>query len=76
LIEKQPETLKKPVKTGSLTLASDGFFPFSDNIKKAHMFGVTHIVQPGGSTADPVVDKACKKYGITHVKTGRRLFYH
>ena len=61
---------------GTLTLASDGFIPFPDNIHEAYKYGITHIIQPGGSTADKEIDTVCKEYGITHIKTGKRVFYH
>ena len=59
-----------------LVLASDGFFPFSDNIEVANGFNVKYMVQPGGSMRDDDVDKACKKCEISMYKTDNRMFYH
>lgn len=59
-----------------LVLASDGFFPFSDNIEVANGFNVKYMVQPGGSMRDDDVDKACDKFGISMYKTNNRMFYH
>ncbi len=57
-------------------LASDGFFPFRDNIEVAKKYGVKWIIQPGGSIADEDVIKACDENNITMVMTGKRMFYH
>jgi AICAR transformylase/IMP cyclohydrolase PurH len=78
LIESKSTKLTTPPKTeyASIVMASDGFFPFSDNIHHANEYNVSHIIQPGGSTADKEIDAVCEKYNITHIKTGRRLFYH
>jgi phosphoribosylaminoimidazolecarboxamide formyltransferase/IMP cyclohydrolase len=80
LIESQDHSLKVPADNldnkDSIVLASDGFFPFPDNIHQAHKYNITHIVQPGGSTADDEIDKVCEQYKIKHIKTGKRLFYH
>ncbi len=59
-----------------LSLASDAFFPFTDNIMRAYKSGVRFIVQPGGSKADPQVTECCDKLGITMVMNGMRLFHH
>jgi phosphoribosylaminoimidazolecarboxamide formyltransferase/IMP cyclohydrolase len=59
-----------------LTLASDAFFPFDDVVKLAHTFGVTKIIQPGGSIRDKESIKACDELGITMVFTGNRHFKH
>jgi phosphoribosylaminoimidazolecarboxamide formyltransferase/IMP cyclohydrolase len=59
-----------------LVMASDGFFPFPDNIREAHRFNVKSIIQPGGSVADDAVQKECDKYGISMITTGTRMFYH
>ena len=56
-------------------LASDAFFPFSDNIERAHRSGVRYIAQPGGSVRDEVI-KACDEHGIVMAFTGIRLFHH
>lgn len=58
------------------SLASDAFFPFRDNIDLAHQFGVTAIVQPGGSIADQGVIDACNQHGIQMAMTGKRMFTH
>ena len=57
-------------------LASDGFFPFRDNIEVAKKYGVKWIIQPGGSIADEDVIKACNENDITMVMTRKRMFYH
>ncbi len=60
----------------NVSLASDAFFPFGDNIERAHKSGVNFIAQPGGSIRDDNVIEVCDKYGITMVFTGIRLFHH
>ena len=57
-------------------LASDAFFPFSDNIERVHRSGVRYIAQPGGSVRDEDVIKACDEHGIVMAFTGIRLFHH
>ena len=57
-------------------LGSDAFFPFGDNIERAHKSGVTYIAQAGGSVRDDNVIKTCDKYGIAMAFTGVRLFHH
>lgn len=59
-----------------LTLASDGYLPFPDNVEHAAAAGVARIVEPGGSTRSGAVADACAERGITLVRTGRRLFHH
>ena len=59
-----------------VSVASDAFFPFSDNIDRAHESGVSYIAQPGGSTRDDLVIDSCNKYGIAMAFTGFRLFHH
>ncbi len=59
-----------------VTIGSDAFFPFSDNIERAHKSGVKYIVQPGGSVRDDAVIECCNKYGIVMAFTGIRLFHH
>ena len=59
-----------------VTLGSDAFFPFSDNIERAHKSGVKYIAQPGGSVRDEDVIATCNKYGIAMAFTGIRLFHH
>ncbi len=59
-----------------VALGSDAFFPFGDNIERAHKSGVEFIAQPGGSIRDDNVIGACDKYGIVMAFTGIRLFHH
>ncbi|MCM1112135.1 MAG: phosphoribosylaminoimidazolecarboxamide formyltransferase [Muribaculum sp.] len=59
-----------------VTLGSDAFFPFSDNIERAHKSGVKYIAQPGGSVRDDAVINCCDKYGMVMAFTGIRLFHH
>lgn len=76
--ERLDETVRKRLRrdiTG-LSLSSDGFIPFPDNIAQANMFGVTQIANPGGSNNDAVVIRECDKHGIAMCHTGKRLFFH
>ena len=59
-----------------VSMASDAFFPFRDNIDFAAKYGVKYILQPGGSVADKGVIEACDQYGIMMSFSGNRLFYH
>ena len=59
-----------------ISLASDAFFPFADNVKRAHASGVHYIAQPGGSIRDDLVVEECNKRGIAMAFTGMRLFHH
>jgi AICAR transformylase/IMP cyclohydrolase PurH len=59
-----------------VSLASDAFFPFRDNIDRASQSGVSYIVQPGGSVRDDVVIEACNEYGMLMAFSGVRLFHH
>jgi len=59
-----------------VTVGSDAFFPFSDNIERAHKSGVKYIAQPGGSVRDDLVIEACDKYDMVMAFTGIRLFHH
>lgn len=59
-----------------VTLGSDAFFPFSDNIERAHKSGVRNIAQPGGSVRDEDVIRTCDRYGMVMAFTGIRLFHH
>jgi len=59
-----------------VALGSDAFFPFGDNIERAHKSGVEYIAQAGGSIRDDNVIETCDKYGIAMVFTGVRLFHH
>ena len=59
-----------------VTVGSDAFFPFGDNVERAHKSGAAYIVQPGGSIRDDHVIDTCNKYGIVMAFTGMRLFHH
>ena len=63
-------------KLTEVALGSDAFFPFGDNIERAHRSGVRYIAQPGGSVRDDHVIKTCNKYGMAMAFTGLRLFHH
>lgn len=79
---RQPEPLTREEKKAYLAgvtgvaLGSDAFFPFGDNIVRAHRSGVTCIAQPGGSIRDELVIQACDSYGMAMAFTGIRLFHH
>ena len=59
-----------------VTLGSDAFFPFGDNIERAHKSGVQYIAEPGGSVRDDAVIECCNKYNMAMAFTGIRLFHH
>ena len=63
-------------KLSGVSLGSDAFFPFGDNVERAHKSGVQYIAQPGGSIRDDNVIETCDKYGIVMAFTGMRLFHH
>ena len=63
-------------KNTDVSLGSDAFFPFGDNIERAHRSGVKYIAQAGGSVRDDNVIETCDKYNITMAFTGVRLFHH
>ena len=63
-------------KMEGVTLGSDAFFPFSDNIERAHKSGVKYVAEPGGSVRDDAVIECCNKYGMVMAFTGIRLFHH
>ena len=63
-------------KNTGVALGSDAFFPFGDNIERAHKSGVEYIAQPGGSIRDDNVIETCNKYNIAMAFTGIRLFHH
>ena len=63
-------------RLSGVSLASDGFIPFRDNVDEAKWHGVSFIAQPGGSARDEEVTAACREYGIAMVHTGLRLFHH
>ena len=78
----RPEVLTKEEKQAWLSqfhdvsLGSDAFFPFDDNIERARRSGVSYIVQPGGSIRDDIVINCCNKHGLVMAFTGIRLFHH
>ena len=78
----RPEPLTKEEKRAWLNqqtgvaLGSDAFFPFGDNIERAHRSGVTYVAQPGGSIRDDNVIDACNLYNIVMCFTHMRLFHH
>ena len=82
IFTEKPEVFTKEEKRAWLdkltdvTLGSDAFFPFFDNIERAHKSGVKYIAQPGGSIRDDNVIDTCNKYGIEMSFTGIRLFHH
>ncbi|WP_374971779.1 phosphoribosylaminoimidazolecarboxamide formyltransferase [Blautia producta] len=63
-------------KLTDVTLGSDAFFPFSDNIERAYKSGVKYIAEPGGSVRDDAVIECCNKYNMAMAFTGIRLFHH
>lgn len=63
-------------KITGVSLASDAFFPFGDNVERAHRSGVSYIAEPGGSVRDDNVIETCNKYGIVMAFTRMRLFHH
>ena len=63
-------------KLTDVALGSDAFFPFGDNIERAHKSGVKYVAQPGGSVRDDNVIEACNKYQMAMAFTGLRLFHH
>ena len=63
-------------KNTNVALGSDAFFPFGDNIERAHRSGVTYVAEPGGSIRDDNVIDTCNKYGMAMAFTGIRLFHH
>ncbi|MBQ5746346.1 MAG: phosphoribosylaminoimidazolecarboxamide formyltransferase [Clostridia bacterium] len=78
----KPEVLTKEEKRAYLdsitgvSLASDAFFPFGDNIERAKRSGVSYVAEPGGSVRDDQVIETCDKFGMTMAFTGMRLFHH
>jgi len=63
-------------RVSGVSLVSDGFIPFRDNIDHAQRHGVKFIAQPGGSTRDAEIEQACREYGIAMVHTHIRAFHH
>ena len=82
IFKEQPEVFTREAKRAWLdqlqdvTLGSDAFFPFPDNIERARKSGVKYIAQPGGSVRDDQVIACCDKYGMAMAFTGIRLFHH
>ena len=82
LLTRRPEALTPAEKRAWLdgmqgvSLGSDAFFPFDDNIERARKSGVAYVAEPGGSIRDDAVIAACDKYGMAMAFTGVRLFHH
>lgn len=82
LFTQKPEPLTREEKKGwisqlhGVALGSDAFFPFGDNVERAHRSGVDYIAQAGGSIRDDNVIETCDKYNIAMAMTGLRLFHH
>lgn len=82
IFKEKPEVFTREEKRAWLdqmkdvSLGSDAFFPFGDNIERAHKSGVRYVAQPGGSVRDDNVIETCDKYGMTMCFTGIRLFHH
>lgn len=82
VLEEVPEKLSQSEREQwlkglkNVTLGSDAFFPFRDNIDRARKSGVKYIVQPGGSVRDDIVVDSCNEYGMVMVTTNLRLFHH
>ncbi|MCF0115656.1 MAG: phosphoribosylaminoimidazolecarboxamide formyltransferase [Erysipelotrichaceae bacterium] len=82
LFTEKPEPLTREekkawlAKNSNVSLGSDAFFPFGDNIERAHKSGVQYIAEPGGSIRDDNVIEACDNYDIAMVFNGVRLFHH
>ena len=75
--EFRPDERKEWIAGASgISLGSDAFFPFGDNIERAHRSGVKYVAEPGGSIRDDDVIAACDKYGMVMAFTGTRLFHH
>ena len=82
IFKEKPEIFTREAKrewldqmTG-VSLGSDAFFPFGDNIDRAYKSGVSYVAQPGGSVRDDQVIETCNKYGMAMAFTGIRLFHH
>ena len=82
LFAEKPEPLTREekaewlAKQSGVSLGSDAFFPFGDNIERARKSGVQYVAQPGGSIRDDHVIETCNKYGMAMAFTGARLFHH
>ena len=79
-VKPEPLTAKEKkewiAKNSGVSLGSDAFFPFDDNIERARKSGVQYVAQPGGSIRDDNVIETCDKYNMTMCFTGIRLFHH
>lgn len=82
VFKEKPEVFTREAKRAwldkleNVVLGSDAFFPFGDNIERAHKSGVKYVAQPGGSVRDDNVIATCDKYGMVMSFTGLRLFHH
>ena len=82
IFKEKPEVFTREEKRAWLdgltdvALGSDAFFPFGDNIDRAHKSGVKYVAQPGGSVRDDQVIDTCNQYGMVMAFTGIRLFHH
>ena len=82
LFNTKPEMLTEEEKMNYLneiddvSLSSDAFFPFRDNIDTASKYGVKYIIQPGGSIQDGNIRNACNEYGMAMITTDKRMFLH
>ena len=82
IFKERPEALTGEEKRAWLaqqrgvTVGSDAFFPFGDNVERARKSGASYIVEPGGSIRDDNVIETANRYGITMTFTGMRLFHH
>ena len=82
LFKEKPEPLTREekkewiAKNTNVSIGSDAFFPFGDNIERAYKSGVKYIAEPGGSIRDDNVIETCDKYGMAMAFTGIRLFHH
>ena len=82
IFKRKPDVLTQEEKAAwiaqlsGVTVGSDAFFPFGDNVERAHKSGVQYIVQPGGSIRDDQVIATADKYGMVMAFTGIRLFHH
>ena len=75
-IDNNKEKLCENIQQCQITLGSDGFFPFPDNIIEASKYGVNRILQPGGSIMDSTVNDKCRELNISMINIGCRMFYH
>jgi len=73
---RQPERDAWLARLDGVTMVSDGYLPFRDNVDYASRIGVRYVIEPGGSIRSSEVTEACAEYGMTLVRTGLRLFHH